>query len=148
MLFEDGFVALVSLGLWIFCLVEVISTDETLMRNLGKTWWIVIVLFFPVIGSILWLVAGRPQRGQGSPLPYKGNYGTGFAGRPGRAMAVRNQPSAPDDDPEFLAGIRREAAEDKHLLARWEEDLRRREQQLRQEPGSAAPDPDREDPLT
>jgi hypothetical protein len=147
MLYGDGFVALVVLGLWIFCLVEVITTDESLMRNLSKGWWIVIVLLFSFIGSVLWLVAGRPQRGHGSSLPYKGNYGTAFGSRSIHPTGGRNRPSAPDDDPEFLAGVRRENAEDQHLLARWEEDLRRREQQLRQDPDSTAADPNRSDPI-
>ena len=138
MLYGDGLVALVALGLWVFCLVEVITTDESVMRNLSKGWWILIVLFFSVIGSVLWLVAGRPQRGQGSSLPYKGNRGAAYATGSGRQAASRNRPSGPDDDPEFLAQAQRQVAEDRDLLARWEEDLRRRERELRQDPDSPA----------
>jgi hypothetical protein len=32
------------------------------IRNLPKVAWLLIVLFFPVVGSIAWLVAGRPGR--------------------------------------------------------------------------------------
>jgi hypothetical protein len=31
------------------------------IRNLPKTLWIVIVLVLPDVGSIAWLIAGRPQ---------------------------------------------------------------------------------------
>ena len=37
---------------------------------------------------------------------------------------------APDDDPAFLEALRRRKA-DEDLLKKWEDDLRRREQQLR-----------------
>ena len=43
--------------------------------------------------------------------------------RPRRAVA-------PDDDPEFLAEMRRGNAEQEDLLRTWEDDLRRREQEL------------------
>jgi len=133
MLIGDSLVGLLVLGFWLFCLFDVIVTDESLMRNLSKPWWVVIVLIFSVIGSIMWLVAGRPQAQRGPGLPYRGNRGdvpvAGHAGSSGRS-----RPSgalAPDDDPEFLDRVRRQNAEDKDLLARWEEDLRRREEQLR-----------------
>jgi hypothetical protein len=43
---------------------------------------------------------------------------------------------APDDDPDFLAGLDRRAAEEhEKLLGSWEEDLRKREEQLRRERG-------------
>jgi hypothetical protein len=136
----DGIAALAALALWVFCLFDVITTDASLVRNLEKTWWIVIVLFFSVIGSILWLVAGRPQgQGGGAGMPYKGNMGQpaysarGRSGYAGRSLA-------PDDDPEFLASVRRQNAEDKNLLSQWEKDLRAREEELRRrEGGDPAP---------
>lgn len=48
--------------LWIYCLLDLITTDGVVVRNLPKTVWLLLVLFFPLIGSIAWLVAGRPQR--------------------------------------------------------------------------------------
>ena len=50
MLEIDGLVSLAALGLWIFCIIDVITTDASLTRNLEKTWWIVIVLLFSVVG--------------------------------------------------------------------------------------------------
>jgi hypothetical protein len=141
----DGLLALLVLGFWLFCLFDVITTDESQMRNLSKTWWIVIVLFFSVVGSIMWLVAGRPQ-GAGAPgTSYRGGAGgTRYGGESGLQPVKR--PLAPDDDPEFLEQVRRQNAEDKDLLRRWEDDLRRREDELRKRPegddsgdGPAAP---------
>jgi hypothetical protein len=105
----DGVFGLIVLGLWIFCLLDVISTDEYACRNLGKTMWVLLVLFFPLIGSIAWLVAGRPQSDATSSMPYKGNHGhPSFPeyDRPGRAMATN-----PDDDEAFLRGLRERAEE-------------------------------------
>jgi hypothetical protein len=139
----DALVGLLVLGLWLFCLFDVITTDESLMRNLGKVWWVVIVLFFPVVGSIMWLVAGRPQGAGTAGMPYKGNAGTAGTSHGSRygsgGLAPVRRQVAPDDDPEFLEQVRRQNAEDKDLLRRWEDDLRRREDELRKgddEPGS------------
>ena len=102
----DGLLALLVLGFWLFCLFDVITTDESQMRNLSKLWWVVIVLLFVVVGSIMWLVAGRPQ-GAGAPrLPYKGDRGTAPAAAGTSSWAPGLEPArravAPDDDPEFL----------------------------------------------
>jgi hypothetical protein len=143
----DGIVSLAALALWIFCLIDVITTDESLVRNLSKTWWIVIVLFFSVIGSIIWLVAGRPQN-RTVDLPYRGNKGfQSDRSSSGYSRAPRPAPVAPDDDPVFLAQVKRQAQEDARLASTWDEDLRRREdelrrreEELRRREGGAAPE--------
>ncbi|AWB92397.1 PLDc N-terminal domain-containing protein [Aeromicrobium chenweiae] len=101
MLYLDGVLTLVVLLLWIFCLIDVITTDESVCRNLGKTVWLLLVLFLPAIGSIAWLVAGRPQA---TPdLPYKGNSGPAFPEyeRPGRYV----DPD-PERDAAYLQSLR------------------------------------------
>ncbi|MEU6430683.1 PLDc N-terminal domain-containing protein [Microbispora sp. NPDC046973] len=106
-LIYGGF-GLVLLALWIFCLFDVIVTAEEDCRNLPKGLWIMIVLFLPEVGSILWLVAGRPQTvTRPGGLPYKGNTGR-FPeyDRPGRFV-----PSNPGDDEEFLRRCRERAEE-------------------------------------
>jgi hypothetical protein len=106
----DGVLGLVVLGLMIFCLLDVISTDEYACRNLSKIWWLLLVLFFPFVGSIAWLVAGRPLADATSSMPYKGNYGHPSTfpeyDRPGRAVAAN-----PEDDEAFLRGLRERAEE-------------------------------------
>jgi hypothetical protein len=114
MLYFDGLLGLIMLALWVFCVFDVITTDESLCRNLPKMVWLLIVLLIPDIGSLLWLIAGRPQRVvQPGGLPYKGNTG-GFPEyeRPGRFVATN-----PDDDEEFLRRCR-ERAEEQRRTAR------------------------------
>jgi phospholipase D-like protein len=105
MLFADGALGLVLLGLWIFCIIDVITTDESQMRNLPKMVWLLIVLLLPDLGSILWLVAGRDWQASGQP---RGHLATNAAfpeyDRPGRFAATN-----PDDDEEFLRGVRERA---------------------------------------
>jgi hypothetical protein len=66
MVLYEGAGLLLLLALWIFCLVDVITCDESECRNLPKMLWLMIVLVLPDVGSVLWLVAGRPQ-GRGRP---------------------------------------------------------------------------------
>jgi hypothetical protein len=118
-LYLDGVLSFVVLGLWIFCLIDVITTDEGACRNLGKTVWLLLVLFLPAIGSIAWLVAGRPQ---GAPdLPYKGNTGPAFPeyDRPGRYV----DPD-PERDEAYLRSLRKRAEEQRRA---YQEQQRRRE---------------------
>ena len=65
------------------------------------------------------------------------------AGRKTAAPQLRPRFVGPDDDPEFLAGLdRRAAQEHEKLLGSWEEDRRRREEQLRRDDdGSDGPVP-------
>lgn len=112
MLFFDGALGLVLFALWVFCLLDVITTDESLCRNLQKTWWVLIVLLMFDVGAVLWLVAGRPWPSGGPDLPYRGNRGHRTQSaypeyqRPGRFAAT-----SPDDDEEFLRKCRERAEE-------------------------------------
>lgn len=111
MLYFDGALGLVLFALWVFCLVDVITTDDSLFRNLQKTWWLLIVLLLFDVGSVLWLVAGRPwpSTSRAADLPYRGNKG-GSAypeyERPGRFEATSTQ-----DDDDFLRRCRERAEE-------------------------------------
>jgi hypothetical protein len=121
----DGVLGLAVLALWLFCIFDAITAEPTLVRNLPKGLWIVLVIVLFDVGAIMWLIAGRP-RAEGRPggLPYKGNTGRPHTGA-SRHSPVRDGPVAPDDDPEFLAQL------DRDTLRAWEDDLRRREQRLR-----------------
>jgi hypothetical protein len=107
MLYFDGLLGLVMVVLWVYCIFDVITTDESLCRNLPKGVWLLIVLLIPDIGSLMWLIAGRPQRvAQPGGLPYKGNTGQRYPeyDRPGRFAA-----SNPDDDEAFLRQVKERA---------------------------------------
>ena len=115
-----------ELVLLVFCLVDCIQTDQSEVRNLGKGWWILLIIFFPLVGGIAWLAAGRPRRGgRQRSVPWPGTQTAGFP------EYERPRPVAPDDDPEFLEQMRRGNAEQERLLEQWEDDLRRREERLR-----------------
>ena len=118
----------VELVLLVFCLIDCIQTPEHEVRNLGKGWWILLILFFPIVGGVAWLVAGRPQAGPRRQVPWPSTRTAGFPDyeRPRRPVL------GPDDDPDFLAEMRRGNAEQEELLRRWEDDLRRREQELKE----------------
>jgi hypothetical protein len=95
----------VTFCLFVYCLVEVIQTPEIAMRNLPKTIWLLLVLFFPFVGSVAWLVAGRPESGPRKAAAYE-RHAPEFPeyDRPGRAAAVD-----PERDEEFLRQVRERA---------------------------------------
>ncbi len=107
---------LVPLVLCVYCLVNAITSRDDEIRHLSKVWWILLILFFPFVGSIAWLVAGRPV----SATPRRSAYerqATEFPeyDRPGRAAAVD-----PEADAEFLRKVR-ERAEEQRRKAREQE---------------------------
>jgi hypothetical protein len=104
MLFFDGALALVAFAVWVFCIIDVITTPEGDCRNLPKLVWLLLVIILVDVGSIAWLVAGRPWTGRPTDLPYKGNRGR--SGAPSRMNGTN-----PDDDEAFLAGLRARAEE-------------------------------------
>jgi hypothetical protein len=56
-----GVIGIAVIFIWIYCLYDVITTHDDLVRNLPKIAWFVIVLLLFDIGSILWLAFGRPR---------------------------------------------------------------------------------------
>lgn len=119
MLFMDGAFGLLLFALWVFCLIDVITTDEWRCRNLQKTWWVLIVLLLFDVGSVLWLVAGRPWPSTASTRPQPQERGFPEYERPGRFAATSTE-----DDEDFLRRCR-ERAEEQRL--RHREEQRRRE---------------------
>ena len=114
-----GFVGFVLLALWLYCIFDVIASEEALIRNLPKTIWLLIVIFIPDIGSVAWLALGRPV----------------YAGwRPGdTATRTRGRPLGVEDRADFAPRPTTPADDAKRLEA-WEADLKRREEELRRRP--------------
>ncbi len=104
MLFFDGAFGLVMLGLWIFCLIDVITTDSAQIRNLPKAVWLLIVILIPDIGSIVWLVAGHDWSPRTAPARSPLQREFPQYDRPGRHVATN-----PDDDEAFLRQVRERA---------------------------------------
>jgi hypothetical protein len=126
-----GLPVLLEVGLLIFCLIEVIQTPADECRNLGKGWWLLLIIFLPLFGGIAWLVAGRPLRQRNQN---QWRMGAGF---PEHERNRRQAPLGPDDDPDFLSEIRKVNTEQEETLKKWEADLKRREaEQRRRETGN------------
>jgi len=121
------------LAVWLYALIDCILTPESEVRNLPKILWVVIALV-PLIGSVCWLVFGRPAQG----------LRPGSARRPtGRSQPPPPPgPVGPDDDPEFLRKLRRSNEEHEKLLRDWEQNLKDGEQDPR---GKRARKQERED---
>ncbi|WP_262006702.1 PLD nuclease N-terminal domain-containing protein [Streptomyces sp. FIT100] len=77
---------LVPLALSIYAFIDCISTDEKEIRHLPKPLWAILVLLFPLVGSVSWLIAGKDRTVQ----------------RPARRQGGW---VAPDDNPEFLKSL-------------------------------------------
>jgi hypothetical protein len=78
-----------------------------------------------LVGSIAWFLVGRPQTTAARRDVWRP--GSGFP----EAQRPRPQRTTPDDDPDFLGTLRKQQREDAELLQRWEDDLHRREEELR-----------------
>ncbi len=126
---------LLPVFLTIFALVDCIQTDESQVKGIPKVWWILLIVFFPLVGSAAWLLAGKarqPRRNVSWPS-------TATSGFP---EYERARPLAPDDDPEFLAQLRRNNDDHERMLRQWEDDLRKREQGLEKDDGTETPEGD------
>ncbi|MDQ4125985.1 MAG: PLD nuclease N-terminal domain-containing protein [Actinomycetota bacterium] len=123
-----GLVGILLFALWVYCIFDVVSTDDALMRNMPKILWLIVVILLPAVGAVAWLLLGRPIGAglrPGDTTPY----------RPPRPAP---RPLAPDDDPTFLARLDDET----RRLRAWEDDLKRREDELRRkDDGSGEPSP-------
>jgi hypothetical protein len=111
MIFADGFGFLLLLALWLFCLIDVITTPPEDCRNLPKPMWLIIVILLPDIGSIVWLVAGHDWSAQRR---------AGIGTRPGTKYGVAGQPTTgtnPDDDAEFQRLLRKRVEEQRKRAA-------------------------------
>ncbi len=119
----------------IYCLVEAITSRDDEVRHLGKGFWILLILFFPFVGSLAWLFAGRPLSARRvasaheRETPHFPEYD-----RPGRMAAT-----APDQDDDFLRQVRERAEqqrrdyEAKRRADRAAEEREREERRARRE---------------
>src|SRR5690242_5562601 len=98
MVLARGFLGLVLLGVWIFCIIDAITTPPEKVRHLPKAVWVILVIVLIDIGSIIWLVAGRERGSRPATAGVAGN-------------RIHPMPSNPDDDAEFMRLVRQRAEE-------------------------------------
>ena len=84
---------LISLVLSVYALFSCIQTPDDEVPHLPKLVWILIIVFVPFVGPIVWLLAQRTAR----------------AGRERQVRPPRptGRSMAPDDDPDFLKSLDR-----------------------------------------
>ena len=109
--------------LMVLALISCLSAEDGEVRALPRFVWVIVILLFPLVGSIVYFAVGRPlTTAPRSSWPSGGGF----------PEATRPRDVAPDDDPEFLSRLDRQSKrEHEDLLQRWEDDLRRREENLR-----------------
>ena len=78
---------LAILALWLFCLIDVIVTDDYRIRNMPKSVWVLVVVLLPTVGSVAWLVAGRPGISSLRQRPPVSGVSFLSIDRPGRQVA-------------------------------------------------------------
>jgi hypothetical protein len=91
---------------WVYCVVTVLISRDDQVKHLPKIGWLILVLLFPLVGGIAWLLVGRdrgatPRSAHERPAPAFPEYD-----RPGRAAGA-----TPESDEEFLRRIRERAEE-------------------------------------
>ncbi|MDN3028844.1 PLD nuclease N-terminal domain-containing protein [Streptomyces sp. S.PB5] len=92
---------LVPLALSVYAFIDCISTKEEDVRHMPKPLWAILVLLFPLVGSISWMIAGKKR----SPAA---EGWSGVRDRGGRG----GQWVAPDDNPDFLKSLGEDNKED------------------------------------
>jgi hypothetical protein len=88
---------LVPLALSIYAFIDCITTKEQDVRHIPKPLWAILILLFPLVGSISWLIVGRDRSSAAG-----GRIGGGSSRRFGRSSGGW---VAPDDNPEFLKSL-------------------------------------------
>ena len=101
-------------ALTLYALLDCARTpDESMPARMPKYLWITLVVLFPTIGPIAWIIVSRVKAaeergGYVEPTVWSSKEGTSFR-RPQRA-----RPMAPDDDPEFLRGLEQDIRRRRH----------------------------------
>jgi hypothetical protein len=85
---------LVPLALSVYAFIDCISTPDKDVRHMPKPLWAILVLVFPLAGSISWLIAGKKRH-------------------PAQTRPGQGQWLAPDDNPDFLKSLGDESDQDK-----------------------------------
>lgn len=90
---------LVIIGLAVYALADIATSDERARRGLPRGAWFLIALV-PIAGPLVWILSSRAQSATGGAGPGQGH--RPGPGVPGGSGPRRPGPVAPDDDPEFL----------------------------------------------
>lgn len=76
----------IPIAVAVYAFIDVVTTPANAVQRGPKWLWALAVLVLPILGAVLWFIAGRPPRHR----------------RSGPAV------TAPDDDPDFLRQLKKE----------------------------------------
>ncbi len=132
-----GILSGIVLIFWLWALIDVITTDSLLIRNMQKGTWICLVVIVPTLGAVAWVLFGRPEGASMAPggqvayerSPYRSERrvlgpedSTGWS----KPSSSRSLPSSVGDS-ESLAIRERKLMEKEAELAKKEAELQARE---------------------
>lgn len=84
-------VALAVIAITVYSVIDCVRAEDRQRRGLPAWLWVTVIIVLPGVGGLVWLLVSRT-----APDP-----------RP-RGYARPSRPVAPDDDPDFLAGLARQ----------------------------------------
>ena len=90
----QAILVLVWIGVTIYAAISCIRCDEADVRAVPKALWLVVIVFLPLAGGLLWILLGDTST-------------------PGHSFG-RGSPKvvAPDDDPDFLRSLNKPGRHD------------------------------------
>ena len=131
-----GLIAFALLALWIYCIFDVIRTEESSVQNLPKMFWLMIVIFLPDIGSIAWLLLGRPAKGT---WDLRGPQRSKPAPAGPQTGLPESRPPMPDYEARREEALQRYMSEREEELKKREEEIRRLEEEFRKKNDDETP---------
>ena len=98
-------ISLVTIGIMVWAIADILLIDSGRVRGLPKFGWILLIVLLPIIGTVLWVTIGRVRLER----PNHGRY------RDEPLGAASSASSAPDDDPAFLQRLRRDQQQEERI---------------------------------
>ncbi|WP_152233247.1 PLD nuclease N-terminal domain-containing protein [Georgenia ruanii] len=96
------------LAVTIYAIIDCIRTPaDSVPTGIPKAVWVLFIVIFPGLGALAWLLVSRIARAEASGAARPGGPAGGWSPEP-RRPGRRGGPTAPDDDPEFLARLEAE----------------------------------------
>lgn len=102
-----GIITVLTLGVWLYGLFDVLTTPDDECRNMPKLLWIVVVALFFLVGALAWFLLGRPRTARVGGATPAGRSGFPMPVPPPEDRPKARPPRGPDDDPDFLRDLDR-----------------------------------------
>ncbi len=134
-----GLLLVLEYGLAVFAFVDVLRSAESAVPWVPRWGWAIAILVFPLLGAVVWLAATHRHRVRlrsrtpedAAPAAAQ-PAGVAQAAADAAQRARAGRLGSLEEDAALLAKLWDVNVEHERTLARWEEDLCRREEALRQ----------------